>query len=99
MLQEKYCCDLMKNALDDPRVYLYYDQIKREYRLPLKFLDAADILYYCPWCGKKLPSSLRDTYYDILEKEYTLDNYDINDNPEKIPQEFKSDEWWKKRGL
>lgn len=89
----------MKNAVNDSRVYLYYDPIKREYRLPLKGLDAADVLYYCPWCGKELPRSLRDEYFEILEKEYGLDNYDIDDNPEQIPEEFKSDEWWKNRGL
>ena len=94
-----HCCELMEDFLDDTRIPVQYYSISREYGVSLKGSSAIQLLSYCPWCGKKLPESLRDEYYDILEKEYELDSYDINDHPEKIPQEFKSDEWWKKRGL
>jgi hypothetical protein len=42
---------------------------------------------------------LKDEWFDILEKEYELDNpaWDL-EQKEKIPAEFKTDEWWKKRG-
>ena len=52
---------------------------------------------YCPWCGFKLPTSLRDEWFHILRTEYGLDN--PCDDKRKIPKEFKSDEWWKKRKL
>lgn len=89
----------MEDFLNDARIPVQYYPISREYGIPLKGSSAIQLLSYCPWCGKKLPKSLRDEYFDILEKEYGLDNYDIDDHPERIPEEFKSDEWWKKRSL
>jgi hypothetical protein len=54
---------------------------------------------YCPWCGTKLPESLFDTRFDILEKEYGIDSPYDDKQKDKIPAEFLTDEWWKKRGL
>ncbi len=51
------------------------------------------VLNHCPWSGKQFPSSLRDTYFDILEA-MGLDPWE-----EEIPEEFESDAWWKARGL
>jgi hypothetical protein len=35
---------------------------------------------------------------DVLEKEYGLSPF-ISEQIKRIPQEFFTDEWWKKRGL
>ena len=57
------------------------------------------VIYYCPWCGKKLPINLSDKWFEILKKEHGID-YPFDDPDRKnIPEEFKSDEWWKKRNL
>ncbi len=61
-------------------------------------LEVVDRLNFCPWCGKKMPKDLWDRWYDEIEKlgfELPLepDDYD------KIPKEYMTDEWWKKRGL
>jgi hypothetical protein len=54
---------------------------------------------FCPFCGTKLPNDLVEERMDTLEAEYGID--DIYDDKQKklIPQEFMTDEWWKKRGL
>ncbi len=39
-------------------------------------------------------NSLRDNWFDALEEL----GFDDPDN-QKIPEEFKTDEWWKKRWL
>ncbi len=76
-----------------------YYPIFREY-----FLDATrgyggEVITYCPRCGKKYPKPLRNEWFDILEQEYGLDNPPSSEQRDKIPAEFLTDEWWKKRGL
>ena len=94
-----HCCECMEMFLQDAKVPLKYYPIAREYGLALQHSSAIQLIYYCPWCGTKLPESLRDKYFDILEKEYSIEpGLDIKNDP-NIPHEFKSDEWWKKRGL
>ena len=53
--------------------------------------DSTEIIY-CPYCGKKLPDSLRDEHWACLQAEY---GYPYKTS--KMPPEFKTDEWWLKR--
>jgi transcription initiation factor IIE alpha subunit len=94
MKQPMFCCKLMDQFLEDPKVPLNYYHIVREYGLKLYYSCAIQLIQYCPWCGCKLEEQLGDKYYEILEKEYGID-YPY----ENVPGEFKSDAWWKKRGL
>lgn len=56
-------------------------------------------LHYCTHCGKKLPSELTQSRQQVLKSEYGIDiKYDPASEA-TIPKEFKTDEWWKKRGL
>lgn len=99
MGKQVYCCKLMELFLNDRKVPLKYYPILREYGLDLLYSYAIQLIQYCPWCGKKLPKSLGDEYFDILEKEHGITpELDIQNDP-NIPEEFKSDEWWKKRKL
>ncbi|RHZ35546.1 DUF6980 family protein [endosymbiont GvMRE of Glomus versiforme] len=98
---DKFCCDYLVSRLSEGNVYIKYDSSFREFYL--KRSDAKNVIYliqFCPWCGKKLPKGLRNEWFDILEKEYKIetDIFEWRENKD-IPQEFKSDEWWKKRGL
>ena len=61
-------------------------------------------MFYCPFCGAKMPTNLsisdeygNDPYSDAIEKAVGKDYCDITED--EIPEEFKTDEWWKKRGL
>lgn len=94
----KHCCIKLKSILKTNKIIKYYPKV-REYAINMFSSPSVVLLDNCPFCGAKLPESLRDQYFDILEEEYNLDNYDIDDHPEKIPEEFKSDEWWRKRRL
>ena len=59
---------------------------------------------FCPFCGNRLPDEglIEDAWYTCLENEFGL-SYDPKDNWEQffesVPEEFKTDEWWIKRGL
>ena len=61
------------------------------------------VLRYCPHCGTKLPNLScidefgTDLYADALEEAVGKEFCDITED--EIPEEFKTDEWWKKRGL
>lgn len=95
MSKEKHCCEQMGFLLEEDRVEMKYDSQLREYYIKLRNSQAVQGMTFCPWCGEKLPESLRDEFYDIIIDKLGLGGcYD-----EKLPEEFKTDEWWKKRGL
>jgi len=97
-----HCCDLMDLFLEDQRVPILYLAKYREYNIPLLYkskITALQGIMYCPWCSKKLPERLRDKWFEILEKEYNLDDPRREEQEKFIPEEFETDEWWKKRGL
>ena len=92
----KHCCGQITRYLGDPRINIHYCSKFREYATHLTNSPAKQCYFYCPWCGSKLPESLRDEYFDILKKEYNIVAAIFT---EDIPEEFQTDEWWKKRGL
>lgn len=94
-----HCCELIAKFSKDKSIGINYSYIYREYRLDFLFSSAQQGIYFCPFCGTKLPYNLVDKYSEILEKEFKIDNpYDENQK-KRIPDEFESDTWWKKRGF
>ena len=94
-LKHEFCCNEMYNAVVDNIVD--YEKMDRSYDLPCKNGTVKEIAF-CPWCGSKLPKDLIDEYYEILEKEFNITVVD-HTHFSNVPEEFKTDEWWKKRGL
>jgi uncharacterized protein DUF6980 len=103
----EHCCETMESILergesalhyeDDIRTYLIWEILFKKGKI---YLGACNIIRYCPWCGKKLPEKLGKKMEEILEKEYKLINpWSSKKKMKLIPQEFQTDEWWKKRGL
>ena len=99
----KFCCEYMERQVDIN--YIEYCESSREYlfRFDEKCLEDAftlGSLWYCPWCGTKLPKELGDEWVDTLYHEYGLKSpCEGDEDADKVPEEFKSDKWWKKRGL
>ena len=91
------CCKEIGLFIDDSRDPIEYDPVYRMYLI--RFESYGNIIWfsYCPFCGSKLPKHLKDEWWDILY-EMGYEPFDDKDSG-KIPEEFKSDEWWKKRGL
>jgi hypothetical protein len=52
---------------------------------------------FCPWCGHKLPSSLRGLYFDKVD-EAGID-IDFLTPLEELPEPFRDDKWWRDDGL
>jgi len=77
--------------LQDENMPLVYNGRVREYAI--RILDggtAVQIITFCPWCGNRLPGSLRDQWFERL-RALNLEPEDPN-----IPEEMKSAAWWNK---
>lgn len=83
------CCRALYEDLLDGEVV--YNKIYNYFHYPY-----SRVFGYCPNCGAKLPNYL-DDYDDELEKVTGKSLSIITE--EEIPEEFKSDEWWRKRGI
>ena len=101
-----HCCEVMQGILErgasalrylpSVRMYIIYEVIEQQKCLRYGGCNAIN---YCPWCSSALPSSLHDTMESVLINELRLEDPWAPENEHLIPQEFKTDEWWKKRGL
>ena len=72
----------------------YLEQF-REYGIDYRegFGGGIQTIGYCPWCGKRLPKALRDEWFALLD-EAGLEPEDA-----RVPDEMRSEAWWRDRGL
>ena len=94
-----FCCFTTHTTIEDNSGPLRYEPDTRNYLLDIIGDHAKALALYCPWCGKKLPEPLDEEWTRILTEEYGIKWPDLEQNKHKIPAEFLTDEWWKKRGL
>lgn len=91
------CCEMMEyflNNNESNKIIQYSDRFD-EYGIVIHDGgNSSIIINYCPWCGKELPKSKRDKWFDTLEKLGF-----INPLEEDIPIEFKSNLWWNKNDI
>lgn len=86
----QHCCSEMAGHLEAGEVALIYDECFREYGI--RILDGGSsiqLIQFCPWCGGRLPASLRDRWFERLD-ELGLQPADPN-----LPHDLKSDGWWR----
>lgn len=92
------CCEQMDFYIAYNEHPILYLNKFREYAIECSFdWDGNGVIQdiqYCPFCGKKLPKSLRTRWYNVLKKLGINDPVDKN-----IPEEFQDDTWWKNKGL
>jgi|GEM_PF-974377 len=97
-----YCCeDFIKNCIADFRSLWDYNPVKRYFFTIHRTRTTREGEKYseCWHCRKEWPKDLSKEYDKILDKEFGItpdsDAYKNND----VPEEFKTEEWWRKRGL
>jgi hypothetical protein len=80
----------MDRALKEGETAIRYIPKFREYGIAV--LDGGDSflqISFCPWCGSELPARLRDKWFE------TLESLGLAVDSPSIPQDLKSDNWWK----
>lgn len=84
----------MCSAVADPEIPIVFSTKFREFGI--RVLDGGTSylgIQYCPWCGKKLPSSLRDKWLAAIEK------LGFEPGDKRIPAEYLDDRWYRQTGL
>lgn len=82
----------LDKSFDDPDILIFYTDVFDEYGIIIHDGGSSYlIINFCPWCGKKLPDSKRDRWFEELEKLGYDDPFDM-----KIPKEYTSDKWYTK---
>jgi hypothetical protein len=84
-----HACPQIVAAIADSRVPLTYLPRVREYGLDLEGGVAIQEIYFCPFCGTKLPGSLRDAWFE------RLDELALEPEAPQLPIELQSDAWWR----
>ncbi len=101
-IMTKHCCERIVLALNNRDNPVEYNAIFREYGIRLiKHSASLELIAHCPWCAVKLLPSLRKNFFKIVESQYGIEDdgfFDLADNS-RLPEEFHSDKWWKKRKL
>ena len=95
------CCKRLFDEINcNKKTNIIYDSPLRCFGIgTIEFYTPMD---YCPFCGKKFKDSLVDEYWEYLIAEAGAEYYPTDENYDPtrpVPSEFRSDEWWKKRGL
>ena len=98
-LLDKYCCINMEGNVEEEPFSIAYEEYSREYFLIFYKSKCQKYrkIYYCGFCGKKLPKNLKKEWKFLLTKEFGIK--DIVKEWGKIPEEFKTDKWWRKRDM
>lgn len=88
-----HCCERMETHLAHADLPLVYSDKFREYGI--RYMDdsvSVQSMSFCPWCGAKLPASLRTVWFDELDR--------LGLEPEDdIPAEMKTGRWWRNKGI
>ena len=85
-------CKELRLHILDPMLPLCYEPRFREYFL-LGRQNTRQTISHCPFCGGRLPESLRQCFFDEIER-IGID-YELGESIEKLPIELQSDAWWK----
>ncbi|WP_441004590.1 DUF6980 family protein [Pseudocolwellia agarivorans] len=87
----KFECTDHSNEFECPDTLVTYNAKFDEYGLIIHDGGSSSkAIYYCSWCGSKLPDSKRDLWFDTLESL----GFD-EPSEQNIPKEFKSGTWYK----
>ena len=81
------CCHEFDYHLGGKEVCITYNRKFREISIDVKGTNSYQIINFCPWCGHKFPTSLRDKWFEETKDLKT------------IPSEFNTAEWWLNRNI
>ncbi|WP_369228014.1 hypothetical protein AB5J52_47980 [Streptomyces sp. R39] len=81
-------CDEHDDAFDCPDALVDFSAKFQEYGLIIHDGGTSSItMDFCPWCGRRLPESQRDRWFDELER------LGIDPGEDRLPAEFQDARW------
>lgn len=97
-----HLCDGMVAALEAKNSPMEYSPQFREYSIRLRTPTSRRFglyqsLFFCPWCGMRLPVSLRSQLYDELERSNGAEVEDFFEALSAAPRQYQDGEWWQDR--
>lgn len=87
------CAEMARHLLDGDVAIVYVDHL-REYGI--RILDGGSsfqLVQFCPWCGTRLPASVRDAWFK------KLDELGLEPEDPAVPEDMRSGLWWRSRKL
>ena len=98
----KHCCEKMTYYVNDSDGYgiVEYSPETRYYYFPLYGSNAGTHLSFghCPWCGNKLPKSLGEEWCAVVKNDLGIEDVDF-EQWAKLPEKYKTEQWWRERGI
>jgi len=89
MKNNRHCCERMALAVESEEIPVSYSAKFREYGIDILDGGTSTLsIGYCPWCGTKLPDSLRDTWFDRLAE------LGVDPTTDVIPEIFEDCRWY-----
>ena len=82
----------MRSIIEANETALAYHPRYREYSIAYEDSESVQLIEFCPFCGAKLPDSLRDEYFD------RLDALGIEPFSDDVPPDMRDDTWWRSDG-
>ena len=101
-MSNKHCCQSMQRQVESicvqhkhrnecPDAIIEYSEQFNEYGVVVHDGGTSSIaITFCPWCGTKLPSSLRNRWFEELEALGISDPLS-----QAIPEKYKSSAWYR----
>ena len=89
--QAEFSCEQHASPYDCPDALVSYSPKFNEYGLIVHDGGSSSVrISHCPWCGCRLPESLRERWFEELE-ELGFDDPLVQD----IPQKYTTDAWYR----
>ena len=89
-----HCCPEMSAAVQDDDYPVIFVPKFREYGLLIGDGGTSyQLIHYCPWCGSRLPETLRNEWFEKLES-MSIDPMD----EDAIPEKFRNEAWYTNEG-
>jgi hypothetical protein len=105
-MKQEFCCEELEVLVEDPECYVKYIPYQREYvfYIPQYYITDGRLhmyfpISYCSWCGMQLPKNLSSEWYALVKEKFGLTDFAEIEVMKLLPEEFRTNQWWKKRKL
>ena len=89
--QLEFVCEQHASAFDCPDALIAYSEKFNEYGLIVHDRGHSVLtIAFCPWCGRRLPDSLRNRWFEELEALGFDDPLD-----QQIPEKYTTGAWYR----